>query len=238
MLRHDLRFICSAASTLFLTACVHPSTVQEQTAGGTVAVRTPAVPEQAAFVILRGADTIGTERFTRTPDRLEAAFVTPSQGRFSFSASVAPDATVPRIDVQVYRAGSPADAAPSQRASAVFQGDSVVIEDAREGTTAHTARLATTRSAIPFINPSMSLVEQILRRARAVGGTTVDVPVFIAAAGGQTSPARVTFVGTDSATVLLGPAEFRVRVDGDGRLLGGGVPSQGLVIERLPAATP
>jgi hypothetical protein len=39
-------------------------------------------------------------------------------------------------------------------------------------------------------------------------------------------------IGADSLALELGSVEFRLRVDAGGRLLGGGIPAQGLSFER------
>jgi hypothetical protein len=74
-------------------------------------------------------------------------------------------------------------------------------------------------------------MEQIVRRARAMGGESVQVPVFVASSGGVTRSASVRFAG-DSATLSLATTEVRVRVDPGGAILGGSVPAQGLTIQR------
>jgi hypothetical protein len=40
-------------------------------------------------------------------------------------------------------------------------------------------------------------------------------------------------VGADSVTLALGNVEFRLRVDSVGRVLGGAIPSQQLVADRV-----
>jgi hypothetical protein len=97
------------------------------------------------------------------------------------------------------------------------------------------SRVATRSGAVAYINPSPSHMEQILRRARVIGGDSVEVQVFVASSAGATVPAMVRFRG-DSATLAVGPVVIRARTDSAGRLLGGVVPSQGLVIERRDAA--
>jgi hypothetical protein len=74
-------------------------------------------------------------------------------------------------------------------------------------------------------------MEQIVRRARALGGDSVQVPI-LGADNGRTSTVTVRFMGADSATVSLGPVVLRLRVDRAGSLLGGAVPSQNLTISR------
>ena len=231
----------SVVAALVLGGCASSSSVEQQAATGAVApVAAAPTTERGVFTVLRGTDTLGTERFTRTATQLDADFATRAQGRFAYTATLLPDATVSRVEVRAYRAGSAADAQPSQRSVAVFQGDSVAIEDVREGGQPQSSRLATQRQAIPYVNPSMSLMEQILRRARAAGSGSgsVQVPTFVASGGGQTVSATVTFLGADSAVVVLGPAEMRVRTDAVGRLLGAAVPAQGLVVERRDEAIP
>jgi hypothetical protein len=40
--------------------------------------------------------------------------------------------------------------------------------------------------------------------------------------------------GTDSTLVRIGRVEFRLRVDPAGRILGGAIPSQSLMVTRTP----
>ena len=75
-----------------------------------------------------------------------------------------------------------------------------------------------------------------MRRAHSLGGTA-EVPFFNLSGtdrqSGQTVRGKVTSVGNDSVTVAIGSVEFRLRVDPDGRLVGGGIPAQNLSIERI-----
>jgi hypothetical protein len=50
--------------------------------------------------------------------------------------------------------------------------------------------------------------------------------------GGQTVSGTLTSVGSDSLTLAIGDVEFRLRVDPQGRVLGGAIPTQDVVVER------
>jgi hypothetical protein len=86
---------------------------------------------------------------------------------------------------------------------------------------------------VPFVNPSPSLMEQIVRRGRAIGGGTAEVPIFVGGGGPANVTAIVTFSAPDSARLDLGGVEVLLRVDAAGAILGGSVPTQRLTIERI-----
>jgi hypothetical protein len=75
-----------------------------------------------------------------------------------------------------------------------------------------------------------------VQRARTLNKSGAEVPFFNLSGtdrqSGQTVRGTVTFLGTDSVAVGIGTVEFRLLVDPEGRLLGGGIPAQNLVIER------
>lgn len=213
---------------LLLAACGAPPAPETQPPSPAPATA-PGTVEAGTFVLEQGGNPVLTERFTRGADRLEAEFTVPGQGRVAYTLVLGPDATVARMEGRAY---PPNDTTPVQRFTAEFRGDSVFSRTA-EGDSVRTARTATQPGAVPYLNPSPSLMEQVLRRARALGGDTVRVPVLVIGGGAQsTVPATVTFVPPDSARIVLGPAELRVRTDDAGRLLGGTVPAQGVTIER------
>ena len=59
----------------------------------------PAQQGEAFVLLLASGDTIAVERFTRTADRLTGELVMSSAGvRFSYAATLAPDATVTRLE--------------------------------------------------------------------------------------------------------------------------------------------
>jgi dienelactone hydrolase len=195
------------------------------------AARAQAV-EQGTFVMMRGGDTAMVERFVRRPDGLDGEAAATGAARIVFSARTAADASVTGLDLRVYRAGAADSTPPLQRASVSFAGDSArVTVDAGGQHLDQTVRGA--RGAIPFFNPSVVLMEQVLMRARAVGGRdSTRVAMFPIGASTSAVPVTVHWVGADSAVLRFGAAEVHARVDALGRIVGAAIPAQRVAIER------
>ena len=180
------------------------------------------------FVVMRNADTLAAERYTRTPGAVVGELVISGAGiRQTYQMAVNPSGTVARFETSAFRATAPAQAL--QTVVARFDSTGAMIEVAGQ-TTPH----ATPAGTIPFINLSAAIIEQILMRARAIGGTVADVPVLVMA-GGQNTTAGVRWLGADSAVIILGP-ELRVHVSPSGQFLGGVVPSQAVRFVRDASA--
>ena len=75
-----------------------------------------------------------------------------------------------------------------------------------------------------------ALLEQAVRRWRATSESS-RVPLFNLG-GGQTLRARISSLGHDSLKLDIGDVRFHLRVDRDGKVLGGRIPSQDVVAER------
>ena len=191
----------------------------------------PIPPEEASFSLRQGANVLASELFRRTDRLLEVDLTVLNAGRVSYTAELRPDASIARIDVRQYAPGAAPDAAPAQRSSGVFQGDTVALTQG-EGAAMQTARRATAPGVIPYINPSPSLMEQIVRRAKAIGGDRVDVPIWVPGGGGQNATATVQTTAPDSVRLTVGTTEVLLQIDPRGRVLGGSVPAQGLTLER------
>lgn len=189
--------------------------------------------DSGAFVIRHGNDTVATEQFTRTRTRLEGTLALRNAKRTSerYSAVVAPDATLPLIEVTV-KEGSDNEQAKArivQRARVIFKEDSVAVDEMGDGGL-QTRVFGTEVGAIPYLNLSFALLEQAVRRARAAHkGTQV---AFFNLGGGQTLVARISRVGVDSLRLDIGDTRIHLRMDGSGRLLGGRIPVQDVVAER------
>ena len=194
------------------------------------------VVETGSFVLRNGTTPLATERFQRSASAIDAELTTPIGVRVVYAARLRPDASISFIDVREHAPGAPAGDPPMQQSTGTFEGDSVILSLDRGGDT-QVARRATTRGVVPYINPSPSLMEQIVRRARALGGSRVDVPVWLPSAGGQNVTAMVEFTTPDSARLTMGTTELRLHVDAAGRVLGGAIPSQGLTLERHAMAS-
>lgn len=185
------------------------------------------------FILLRGRDTVAVEQFSRDPTKLEGtlALRNPKKTSERYSAVIAPDATLPLIEVTTREGvdSGPRKARIVQRARVIFKEDSVAVDEM--GSAGLMTRVfGTEAGAVPYLNLSFALLEQAVRRARATpGGSSVS---FFNLGGGQTLSAKLTPVGADSLKLDIGDIRFDLRVDPAGRLLGGRIPVQDVVVER------
>lgn len=92
----------------------------------------------------------------------------------------------------------------------------------------HSTRVGMPKGTLPLLGSSVAFLEQLLRRARAVGGDSVSIPVMMVGAQASLDVFTVIKNGEDSV-VLVGPdgnwaAGLHLAVDGQGRVLGGVIP--------------
>jgi hypothetical protein len=213
-----LRSICSLA---LLLVAVLPAAAQT-------------VADSGVFVVRHSGDTVATETFSRKETSIQGTLaLNNSKHTFHrYTAILAPDASVPMIDVAVREDADSGrvKAKLVQRARVIFKEDSAAV-DAVIGQSIETRVFGTQVGAIPYLNMSFALLEQAIRRSRAAGATPGQVP-FFNLGGGQTVSGTLTSVGSDSLVLAIGDVEFRLRVDPQGRVLGGAIPTQDVVVER------
>lgn len=199
-----------------------------------VVAASPVAAQRDAFVLRSGSDTIAVEQFTRTAQGVDADVLVKAMGvRFGLSAVLAPDGSVRTLTNRAWSATDAADAPARQIAVLTFQGDSV-IADLASGEQKQQQRLATRAGALPLVNPTFSLFELVLERFRRAAADSAEYPGFMVA-GGQTLPITVKRQGADSVVVSMAGGDVRLRVDSQGRILGGSIPVQRLTIERVRA---
>jgi hypothetical protein len=190
--------------------------------------------DSGTFVIRRSGDTVATERFSRTATTLEGTLAIHNAHGTSqaYRAVIAPDATLLLIEVTVREdADSGRKGRLVQQARVIFREDSAAVDDI-SGRGIQTRVLGTQRGAIPYLNLSFALLEQAVRRSRAGPALTKEVPLFNLG-GGQTVDGKVATMGNDSLRLAIGTVEFHLRVAPDGRVLGGSIPAQNVVVDRL-----
>lgn len=182
--------------------------------------------QNAGFIVMVGNDTIAVESFTRTAARVTGELSTRGMGpRLTYLLDLANGAA---RSIRLAAYGSARDTAAIQTAELVFRGDSAIGEVKASGKTVP-QRFQTTPGAFPFVNLSFSLLEPALAHARATHINTI--PLF-ALAGGQTFPATIKWVGTDSVIATVGGVDLRLRVDQQSNILGGGVAAQNMHLVR------
>ena len=198
-----------------------------------VPLRAQESADSGSFVIRHRQDTVATERFTRTATEIEGTLSLRNAKRISerYRAVVAPDATLPLIEVTV-REGTDSGEGKSrvvQRARVIFKEDSVAVDQV--GSTGLVTRVFKTEpGAVPYLNLSFALLEQAVRRARVAPGG--DEVAFFNLGGGQTLVANLAGIQADSVRLDVGDTRIHLLLDRRGRLLGGRIPVQDLVFDR------
>ncbi|HWB43145.1 MAG TPA: hypothetical protein VG500_17925 [Gemmatimonadales bacterium] len=192
------------------------------------------VADSGTFVVRHSGDTVATETFSRNETSIQGTLALNNSKHTSqrYTAVVAPDATVPMIDVAIREDADSGrvKARLVQRARVIFREDSAAV-DAVIGQAIQTRVFGTQTGAIPYLNMSFALLEQAVRRSRANVAAPGQVP-FFNLAGGQTVSGTLTPVGSDSLALAIGDVEFRLRVDPQGRVLGAAIPKQDVVVDR------
>jgi uncharacterized protein len=187
--------------------------------------------EQGAFVVLMGRDTFAVENFSRSADRLEGEMTGPTVGRLVYQVALGPAAVTRELTLRAWQPGAAEDAAAMQEVRLTARGDSVIVVITTPAGS-QTQRIASRKDAVQYVNPSFALTEQIVRRARAIGGDEVEVPVFLLQ-GGQTLNAVVTWPAQDSVSLLLAGSTIRGTLSPDGRLRDASIAAQNLTISRI-----
>ncbi len=174
-------------------------------------------------------DTLFAERFRRTTGRVEGELVgrAPNQ-RWTYAATLRADGLVARLENEFRLASDSSGSVPRQSADFTFRGDSAVAQ-VGTGSASREQRLGTRAGAMPYVNPSFLLVELALRRARILGGDSLEVPMF-AVSGGQTFSLSIKWMAPDSVLILLAGVPARLAVDAQGAIRGGVIPSLGLTL--------
>ena len=188
-------------------------------------------PTQSAFVLTKGADTIIVERITRGRSSIAGDLTIKGQMRMTFVADVGPGPSVPLLTFKVWGAGASIDSPPLQSGTQRLGADSAYITINAGGTERKLSRTIS-RNPLPILNNDFAMTELAIERARAQGGTKVTIPMF-ALSGGVQLDVTFEFVGKDSVVVRIANQESRFGLDAAGRITGGSVPAQNVLISRV-----
>lgn len=151
------------------------------------------------------ADTM-YESFGRTDRSITGVLVSQLGDSVRFRIRTTPDALVSEVDITLHPASS-----------------------RRERP--RTTRVGMPKGTLPVMQTSVAFLEQLVRRARVVGGDSVSLPVMIL--GPQASLDVLTMIALGGDSVVLvgtdGKLENGVHlaVDEQGRILGGLIPISG-----------
>ena len=206
------------AVALLGAATIAPFSVSAQSAG------------QTAFVFLVGADTVGIERFTSTPQLVTGEVLMRGQPRLTYVATRAAAGRFASLDLVAYPPNSGPDAEPLQRVRLRIVGDSAIADITAAGAT-RTQKFATKPEALMIINSSVAMFEPGLELMTGANKDSVTFPMLLVA-GGQTLLATFRRVSGDSVDVRLGPQQSFIVVRGT-QILRVHTPSQRLDMQRV-----
>lgn len=139
----------------------------------------PAAAQETSFIYRLGKDTVGVERYTRTPSRLTGEVVT-RQGaaviRVQYDATIAPTGKVSAVNYKVLGPdGNPIAGRPREIRYEIV-GDSakrtIVWADSTSNRTLAAA------NAVPFVGPAYGMLELAALALRKGGAPTATYPVL------------------------------------------------------------
>ncbi len=188
--------------------------------------RAQGTSDRGAFILVSGNDTLIVDRFSRTPHLLSGTLYIKGQARVEYIVSLGDDELVRSLNIRQYKWSATPAEAPAMEVVTTMQGDSALIDMAGK-----TTRLASKRGAIPSVNNALAITELFTRRAHATGGSGDFW--YLAINGGMTLPLTVRPIASDSALLTIAGQQEHLKIDGDGRILGGAITGQPALMKRV-----
>lgn len=154
------------------------------------------------------------ESFRRTDRAIIGVLVSSSRDSVRFRIRTMPDALVSGVDITLHPASN-------------------------RGERLRTTRVGMPPGTLPVMQTSVAFLEQLVRRARVVGGDSVSLPVMVL--GAEASLDVLTMIANGSDSVVLVGADgnlangVHLALDQQGRILGGLIPISGTRILRVDA---
>lgn len=186
---------------------------------------------QSAFVLTKGTDTLVVERLTRGRSSVSGDLVIKGQARMTFIAELTPGPSVPMLSFKAWGSGASIDSPPLQSGTQRLTADSAYIVVNVGGVERKMSR-AISKNPLPIMNNDFAMIELAIARAKAKGGARDTVPMF-ALTGGVQLDCTIEFVGRDTAVFRIAGQENRFGIDAAGRITGGLLPAQNIVITRV-----
>ena len=177
-------------------------------------------------MVTHAADTVLVERFTRTTDSVSGSVAFKAQPRIDYAVALGAGDAVRSLLMTIVKVGAKPDDPPIQRILTTMQGDSATISMGPNST-----RIGTKAGAVPAFGNCWAIFELFTRRARATGGSG-DYS-YLTMSGATTIPLTVRPVGADSMVMTVAGQEMRYAVDAVGRITGGRIDAQNVIVTRI-----
>ena len=196
-----------------------------------VRVEAQGAVRSAAVIMLRGTDTVLVQRSTRSMNRVTTVVDGRGMPRITVTYELTPAHGIAGATFSGQGPGAPVDAAPLQRGSVRFAGDTAHVVLV-VGTNERQLSPATKPGAMPLFNNDFTVVEQGVRIARARGVTSVALPVLLLS-NGQTVDATLDLFAPDSARFKILGNVTVASLDAEGNVTGGYLPAQSITLRVL-----
>ena len=190
------------------------------------------LPAQSAFVTVSRGDTVLVERFTRTSTRLDGDVTPKGSVRMVYGSAIDATGHLGAMTLAIFAPGAAAGAPPMQQVQMSVVGDSAMAMITAGSAPPRAQNIASRAGAQPILNQSFAVYEVLIAAARRRHVAT-DTAYVLLTTGGLTLPAILDGLSTDSVSVTIATQITWFVTDTAGRILRGGMPSQGLTISRV-----
>lgn len=187
---------------------------------------------QSAFVTVARGDTVLIERFTHTVTRLDGDVTPKGSVRMVYGSTIDATGHLGAMTLAVYSPGAAASAPPMQQVQVAVVGDSAVAMITAGTAPPRAQNFVSRAGAQPILNQSFAVYEVLIAAARRKHVTTDTVFVLLTT-GGLTLPAILDGLTTDSVAVTIATQVTWFVTDKTGRIMRGGMPSQGITVSRV-----
>lgn len=187
------------------------------------------------YVVLRGADTVVTERVVRQDVTMKGEYVLRAAAPVrTTSWSLVLDPQGAAALVEAIETQEPAHEKEKKkvlhRTRVIFKADSAAVDDMTSNGMM-TDIYPTRAGAVPYLNLSVGMLEAAVKKALRGGATESQVPLFNLG-GAQTAVATVRRTGEGRASLVLGTVTFDIALDAEGQVAEATIPSQNVRITR------
>jgi hypothetical protein len=190
--------------------------------GADAAAAGEAQPTEVVFAFIQEGDTVAIERFTRSDTLLQGEIRDINSGaRARYEARIDTGGRIRRLETIFFDTAGATE--PAGRLVLAFAGDTLLVEQ-HEGDEVTEDRAELPPGTMLYMNPSIGLMEQLLARARTLGGENVEFPLLSLGIDGSPRLVRpsIRWAGRDSVHVAIEQEGYaRFAVEAGTRILGG-----------------
>src|SRR5919197_1010923 len=188
----------------------------------------PQDPAQAQFIIRKGKDTVGVERFTRDASTLTGQLSLTSGVKVEYVANLRPDQTVEHLEMS--RQGLQGTAVTLS----IDFGDTLINASFEAQGKKQQMAIATQARPMPFLVNSFVLLEQIARASHPAEGQKVKW-LAVRLGAGDTASISVARGQADTVVVSAPNGDVKLVMSKSGEVVGGWFGPAQWMVERKAA---